>query len=190
MLVSAVWAVPGDEPLALSTVDRNARNHQDTRLNLQNFHQGPSALSTVKSFVPLEEQVPIKDFPMLAFVPRTEFSCSDQEFAGYFADTSDEAQCQAFHICQKDGRSASFLCPNGTLFNQRYFVCDWWFNVDCLSSEKFYSLNAEKESPKIGSGKEICRYPLMESEHLTPGVPQVMFLASIPFRPYTPPSCF
>ena len=25
----------------------------------------------------------------------------------------------------------SFLCPNGTLFNQQYFICDWWFNVDC-----------------------------------------------------------
>ena len=25
----------------------------------------------------------------------------------------------------------SFLCPNGTLFQQQYFICDWWFNVDC-----------------------------------------------------------
>ena len=25
----------------------------------------------------------------------------------------------------------SFLCPNGTLFQQEYLVCDWWFNVDC-----------------------------------------------------------
>ena len=25
----------------------------------------------------------------------------------------------------------SFLCPNGTLFEQQYFICDWWFNVDC-----------------------------------------------------------
>ena len=23
------------------------------------------------------------------------------------------------------------LCPNGTLYNQQYFICDWWFNVDC-----------------------------------------------------------
>ena len=28
----------------------------------------------------------------------------------------------------------SFLCPNGTLFNQEYFICDWWFNVDCAES--------------------------------------------------------
>ena len=25
----------------------------------------------------------------------------------------------------------TLLCPNGTLYNQQYFVCDWWFNVDC-----------------------------------------------------------
>ena len=35
----------------------------------------------------------------------------------------------------KDGNSGlityGYLCPNGTLFNQQYFVCDWWFNVDC-----------------------------------------------------------
>ena len=28
----------------------------------------------------------------------------------------------------------SFLCPNGTIFNQEYFTCDWWFNVDCADS--------------------------------------------------------
>ena len=42
---------------------------------------------------------------------------------------------QSFHICAPDGSSSlikySFLCPNGTLFNQQYFICDWWFNVDC-----------------------------------------------------------
>ena len=26
-----------------------------------------------------------------------------------------------------------FICPNGTVFNQQYFVCDWWFRVDCRS---------------------------------------------------------
>ena len=29
----------------------------------------------------------------------------------------------------------SFLCPNGTIFNQGYFICDWWFNVDCSEAE-------------------------------------------------------
>ena len=52
---------------------------------------------------------------------------------GYYADPS--AQCQAFHVCIPDGLGGlgtqSFLCPNGTIFNQEYFICDWWFNFDC-----------------------------------------------------------
>ena len=44
----------------------------------------------------------------------------------------------------------SFLCPNGTVFNQEYFICDWWFNFDCSEAENFYSLNediaAEREA--------------------------------------------
>ena len=43
----------------------------------------------------------------------------------------------------------SFLCPNGSLFDQQYFVCDFWFNVDCSQAESQYSLNeilaAERE---------------------------------------------
>ena len=52
-----------------------------------------------------------------------------------------------FHICTADGAGGlakySFLCPNGTLFNQNYFVCDWWFNFDCSTAEELYSLNDE-----------------------------------------------
>ena len=50
-------------------------------------------------------------------------------------------------MCASDGRDGlleySFLCPNGTLFNQQYFICDWWFNVDCSQAPTFYSLNAD-----------------------------------------------
>ena len=64
-------------------------------------------------------------------------------FAGYYSDP--EAECQAFHICTADGAGGlakySFLCPNGTLFNQNYFICDWWFNFDCAEAEGLYSLN-------------------------------------------------
>lgn len=48
---------------------------------------------------------------------------------------------QAWHYCDLDGRQASFLCPNGTMFNQAFFVCDWWYNVDCQSAPYLYSLN-------------------------------------------------
>ncbi|KAK3858187.1 hypothetical protein Pcinc_035614 [Petrolisthes cinctipes] len=87
--------------------------------------------------------VPGEDYPILASIPNTGFTCQDQEFPGYFADTADEAGCQVFHICQFDGRQDSFLCPNGTIFNQQYFVCDWWYNVDCQASQQYRSLNAD-----------------------------------------------
>ncbi|ROT82526.1 hypothetical protein C7M84_024310 [Penaeus vannamei] len=86
--------------------------------------------------------VPGVDYPILAFVPATGFSCNGQ-LPGYYADTAPEAGCQVFHICQAGGRIDSFLCPNGTVFNQQYFVCDWWYNFDCSTAEQFYGLNAE-----------------------------------------------
>merc|ERR1712106_366463 len=89
--------------------------------------------------------VPGDDYPIFAEVPDTSFLCDGQVDGGYYADP--EAECQAFHICAGDGNGGltkySFLCPNGTLFSQPYFVCDWWFNVDCSIAEEFYSLNDE-----------------------------------------------
>jgi len=89
--------------------------------------------------------VPGDDYPIFGEVPETSFLCDGQVDGGYYGDT--EAECQAFHICASDGNGGltkySFLCPNGTLFSQQYFVCDWWFNVDCSLTEQFYSLNDE-----------------------------------------------
>merc|ERR1719370_1498400 len=89
--------------------------------------------------------VPGDDYPIFAEVPETSFLCDGQVDGGYYADP--EAECQAFHICAADGIGGltkySFLCPNGTLFQQQYFVCDWWFNVDCSTAQNFWSLNEE-----------------------------------------------
>ncbi|QQP51238.1 Putative LOC100168286 [Caligus rogercresseyi] len=90
--------------------------------------------------------VPGEDYPILAEVPETAFTCEGQVEGGYYADP--EAQCQAFHICGPDAGASgltkySFLCPNGTLFNQEYFICDWWFNFDCAQAEELYSRNEE-----------------------------------------------
>ncbi|XP_066950735.1 pro-resilin-like [Macrobrachium rosenbergii] len=91
--------------------------------------------------------VPGVDYPILAFVPNTGFSCDAQNVPGYYADTDGQAGCQVFHICQDrpNGRRQqdSFLCPNGTIFNQQYLVCDWWFNFDCADAEDFYSVNEQ-----------------------------------------------
>merc|ERR1712111_66547 len=96
--------------------------------------------------------IPGEDYPIYAEVPETAFTCDGQVDGGYYADG--EAECQVFHIRTADGAGGlakySFLCPNGTVFNQNYFICDWWFNFDCAEAEGLYSLNdqlaAEREA--------------------------------------------
>nr|XP_012228897.1 PREDICTED: LOW QUALITY PROTEIN: uncharacterized protein LOC105675957 [Linepithema humile] len=80
-----------------------------------------------------------KDYPLFRKVPQTRFDCDRQQHPGYYADP--EADCQAFHVCQRGGRKDSFLCPNGTLFNQERLVCAWWNTVDCPRAQSFYSIN-------------------------------------------------
>ncbi|KAF7494906.1 hypothetical protein SSS_09006 [Sarcoptes scabiei] len=41
------------------------------------------------------------------------------------------------------GGKHSFLCPNGTIFSQEYLICDWWYNVKCDESPRFYPLNRD-----------------------------------------------
>ncbi|XP_076047260.1 uncharacterized protein LOC143028775 [Oratosquilla oratoria] len=86
-----------------------------------------------------------EDYPVLAAVPETGFACEETGYPyGYYADTAPDAGCQVFHICQtrpNGYQKDSFLCPNGTIFNQQYLVCDWWFNIDCSQATSFYSVN-------------------------------------------------
>merc|ERR1712203_1286643 len=101
-----------------------------------------AALAALASNIP---GVPGEDYPIYSEVPESGFSCEGQVDGGYYADP--EAECQAFHICTADGAGGlakySFLCPNGTLFNQNYFICDWWFNFDSSTAEELYSLSDE-----------------------------------------------
>ena len=98
------------------------------------------ALDMLQSSIP---GIPGEDYPIYAEAPETGFSCEGQVDGGYYADP--EAECQVFHICTADGLGGlgkySFLCPNGTIFNQNYFICDWWFNFDCAEAE---AIAAEK----------------------------------------------
>ncbi|XP_066962914.1 uncharacterized protein [Macrobrachium rosenbergii] len=71
------------------------------------------------------------DYPTLRTIPKTGFDCASKDFGGYYADP--ETNCQVFHVCW-GRRSASFLCPEGTLFSQELLVCDWSYNVHCSSS--------------------------------------------------------
>ena len=70
---------------------------------------------------------PDLDYPILDTVPDTSFSCADHG-DGIYADP--EARCQAWHQCYA-ANMWSFLCPNGTIFNQQIFTCVWWFDFDC-----------------------------------------------------------
>lgn len=97
--------------------------------------------------------IPGEDYPIFAEAPETAFSCEGQVNGGYYADS--EAQCQVFHICAANAEGGlakySFLCPNGTIFNQEYFICDWWFNVDCseaeaLAAERNAAIASEREA--------------------------------------------
>ncbi|CAH2008665.1 unnamed protein product [Acanthoscelides obtectus] len=51
-----------------------------------------------------------------------------------------------WHWCLPNGQKFSFLCPNGTVFNQFARVCDWWFNVDCAATPNLYNINEDLSS--------------------------------------------
>lgn len=80
------------------------------------------------------------DYPLYHSVPQTSFDCTKvPAVPGMYADV--EAGCQAYHVCQEDRegyKGGSFLCTNGTLFNQKEFTCDWWHNVNCHEQPQFY----------------------------------------------------
>merc|ERR1712142_1415519 len=94
-------------------------------------------LITTSSCSPLTSVpgIPGQDYPTLDFfnLPSTSFDCNDRVNGGLYAD--EEAFCQMYHMCvtATDGgfKKFSFLCPNGTMFDQDKLACNTWFNVEC-----------------------------------------------------------
>ncbi|GAB6031391.1 hypothetical protein CHUAL_009173 [Chamberlinius hualienensis] len=86
---------------------------------------------------------PGRDYPTYGpNPPTTTYACSSAPYVpGYYADT--QYGCQVWHICEVGGKLSTFLCPNGTIFNQKYLVCDWWYNVNCGDSPNYYSVNSQ-----------------------------------------------
>merc|ERR1711990_1239511 len=84
------------------------------------------------------------DYPILATVPSTSFSCVGKAEGGYYADV--ETGCQVVHTCGGGSKVVnkfsfikySALCSNGTIYSQEMGTCHWWYLVDCESSEKYY----------------------------------------------------
>ncbi|KAG8194242.1 hypothetical protein JTE90_024573 [Oedothorax gibbosus] len=115
----------------------NDNNNEFQGQEQGSFHEDP--IQALKYNVPGS---PGADYPILYEVPETSFDCNQQQFAaGIYGDV--DAQCQVFHFCKEGGGRDSFLCPNGTVFNQEYFVCDWWYNYNCADTPGFYNLNAQ-----------------------------------------------
>ncbi|XP_018327661.1 uncharacterized protein LOC108738646 [Agrilus planipennis] len=115
------------------------RNNQLTNIDTPVGFLSPS----VQEYLELGKAIPGRpgtDYPVLGTIPYTNFYCDNQPFPGFFADP--ETRCQSWHYCDIDGRQTTFLCPNGTQFNQFVFSCDWWFNVRCELSKKLYLINA------------------------------------------------
>lgn len=59
---------------------------------------------------------------------------------------------KVFHICE-GGKKISFLCPNGTIFQQTDLICDWWFKVNCAASPGHYAESSEILSRAQGRNK-------------------------------------
>ncbi|RWS16442.1 hypothetical protein B4U79_05473 [Dinothrombium tinctorium] len=89
------------------------------------------------------------DYPVYKSIPKTSFECGKQRVSGIYADV--ETNCQVWHMCQGN-RIHSFLCPNGTIFNEKTGVCDWWYNVDCPRRVDAISLKLNlDEKPKLAN---------------------------------------
>ncbi|EFX79931.1 hypothetical protein DAPPUDRAFT_52062 [Daphnia pulex] len=139
----------------------------------------PVILADQNSLAPVQQQKPIDeeiafwdfresipgepefDYPILDKIPSTSFKCAGQRNAGYYADV--ETRCQVFHVCTNipdaEPIKASFLCPNGTIFNQEVFVCQWWTDVNCATSPQFFDLNKN-----IGVVPESSSYNAAENQ--------------------------
>ncbi|ROT76068.1 hypothetical protein C7M84_005349, partial [Penaeus vannamei] len=107
-----------------------------------------------------------RDYPILSYIPLTSFGCDlVADYPGYYADM--EAGCQVFHICHRNGRQDSFLCPNGTVFNQKYFVCDWWYNFACEDAPFFYPVNAAIGHPGVPLHKDVLEADIRASRYVS-----------------------
>jgi len=99
-------------------------------------------LDLLRATIPGEPGV---DYPILTSIQDNGFDCQGKIFGGFYADP--DTDCQGYHVCLQDPANTdtmypiSFLCPNGTVFNQEIFTCEWWFNVDCTQATSFYSKN-------------------------------------------------
>ncbi|OTF73477.1 hypothetical protein BLA29_004531 [Euroglyphus maynei] len=141
-------------------IDRTLLYPQEAALLMNNNHHNELSYDGIPlDYIAGIPGKPWKDYPIYSQVPKTAFHCNGAY--GYFADI--ETGCQLWHYCQPDGRHDSFLCTNGTLFNQITRVCDWWYNVDCKSTPHHYGVNADLYKQPLKH--DFSHYTLQPSSH-------------------------
>ncbi|XP_064119665.1 uncharacterized protein LOC135224525 [Macrobrachium nipponense] len=118
----------------------------------------------VARYSAISDGVPGVDYPIYSRIPYTSFACKEKLPPGIYGDA--EAGCQVWHICEADGRQHSFLCPNGTIFNQELLTCDWWYNVHCGVTE-----DQDQTKPDGTYRPQINNIPLPEREKLGNSLP-------------------
>ena len=113
---------------SLVTADHNGDDDPLAWLRFVNKHKQKNPTNSIfRNSIPGDPGV---DYPLYGDTSLSSFSCSGRSESAYYADP--ELDCQAYHLClTRPGvpdllRRVSFLCPNGTIFNQASTVCDWW----------------------------------------------------------------
>ncbi|XP_041983305.1 uncharacterized protein LOC121736275 [Aricia agestis] len=105
-----------------------------------------------RTLASLDGYIPGQDYPAYEEVPQgLGFTCDDK-IPGYYADPS--TRCQVWHWCVPTlgGNTIySFICAPGTVFDQRTRVCDYFYKVDCPSSEAFYGINEDLYKDEAGN---------------------------------------
>ncbi|KAK4321151.1 hypothetical protein Pmani_008026 [Petrolisthes manimaculis] len=125
----------------LSTPNRTRKLPQQ-----QQQQQGATGRESIRSAKPIKPLFnrtaePPADMPSLREIPHTiDFSCGDKE-VGYYADVVYD--CQVYHVCLEDRQRVTFLCPNGTIFNEHILACDWWFDVQCVTITTHQHVNSQ-----------------------------------------------
>ena len=100
--------------------------------------------------------------------------CETFEFTFIQNDFHFSIQIQVYHVCALN-KKFSFLCPNGTVFDQKTFVCNWWYNVDCASSPNYYDLN---DLIGVSPNRPLAQASLAEKPRPSYGAPQVQPILS------------
>ncbi|XP_075227295.1 uncharacterized protein LOC142327839 [Lycorma delicatula] len=124
----------GEEIPVAVIENHKQRGHVSYTSSLAEELESASIEDTDDEAIPGEPQ---HDYPVYEGIPQTAFSCTGKHVPAYYADV--EARCQVFHICDVGGQKHSFLCPNGSVFNQKYLVCDWWYDFTCDNAENLFN---------------------------------------------------